>query len=302
MKRLFSYLETCVWYLCCLLMVSVSYGQSFHLMEASDGLIQVYKDGIDTPVLSQQAKPDMRPYLHPVIAPDGKGVLTEVHPSHHLHQTGIYWGLKKVNGRDFFMNNGGDYYKKQAARIIKKEGSSVSWQTVYDLIDERGAGIIRETQKWQLQEREGVILLDLEWRGVGLKKVTMEQFFVGGLFIRMPWYAGIAGEAVNALGEKNMAQAEGHRAIWMDVGMEIEGRDEWGHIAILDHPDNVAFPSPWRVDNQLGVGPSRQILGNWSLSIGESATEKYRLVIYTGDLDNYKLRRLWKNYICETNQ
>ena len=276
-------------------------GQSFEIQPDYDsGLLKILKAGTNDPVVTQNAKKGMRPYLHPITTPDGKGVLTEIHPSHHLHQTGIYWGLKKVNGRDFFMNHAGDYYQYQSLRIIKTSGETVSWETVYDLIDEHGDGILRETQTWSLKEEDGFFLLDLEWQGMGLIDVRIEKFFVGGLFMRMPWANGIAGEAINSMGERNSAEAEGHRSVWVDVGMEISGIEDWGHIAILDHPDNVAFPTPWRIDHQLGIGPSRQILGDWHLGKDETTVEKYRLVIYTGVLDREKMAGLWKNYVCES--
>ncbi len=275
--------------------------QSFEIrVNPNSELLKIYKKGIEAPVVTQNAKKGMRPFLHPVRIPDGKGVLTEIHPSHHLHQTGIYWGLKKVNGRDFFMNHGENYYRFQSLKILVKNGLSVSWQTIYDLINEEGNGILRETQTWSLREEGGIFLLDIEWKAKGLTHVKIEKFFVGGLFMRMPWFEGIQGEAVNSLGEKNSTEAEGHRSIWVDVGMKISGMDNWGHIAILDHPDNEAFPTPWRVDHQLGIGPSRQILGDWNLEENETTTEKYRLIIYTGKLNKDKMTELWKNYVCES--
>jgi methane monooxygenase PmoA-like len=277
------------------------YSQSFDIQsDYNSGQLKVLKEGLNVPVVTQNAKKGMRPYLHPIRTPDGKGVLTEIHPSHHLHQTGIYWGLKKVNGRDFFMNNSEDYYQFKSLKIIKKTGDTVQWETVYNLINEQGTGILRETQIWSLREADGIFLLDLEWQGEGLMDVKIEKFYVGGLFMRMPWVEGIEGELVNAMGEKNSAEAEGHRSVWVDVGMKIAGIEDWGHIAVLDHPDNVAFPTPWRVDTQLGVGPSRQILGDWELKEGETTIEKYRLVIYTGKLDKEKMAGLWKNYVCES--
>ena len=46
-------------------------------------------------LLTQNVHPHIRPYIHPIIAPDGNGTLTEFSPAHHKHQTGLYWGLKK---------------------------------------------------------------------------------------------------------------------------------------------------------------------------------------------------------------
>ena len=64
--------------------------------------ISIFRLAGTTPILTQVAKKDFRPYLHPIMAPDGKGVITEYSPGHHKHQTGIYWGYTRVNGRDYF--------------------------------------------------------------------------------------------------------------------------------------------------------------------------------------------------------
>ena len=62
------------------------------------GTLSVYRGSQPAPVLVQNARPDARPYLHPIAAPDGHGVLTEYRPAHHPHQTGLYWGFTRVNG------------------------------------------------------------------------------------------------------------------------------------------------------------------------------------------------------------
>ena len=49
------------------------------------GTIEIYRKGGESPILTQHARPNHRPYIHPIIAPDGKGVLTEYSPSHHQH-------------------------------------------------------------------------------------------------------------------------------------------------------------------------------------------------------------------------
>jgi hypothetical protein len=63
---------------------------------------------------------------------------------------------------------------------------------------------------------------------------------------------------------------------------------------LFDHPDNKDFPVPWRVDSQMGMGPSRQILGDWKLKKDETAVNRYRIVIYTGSRNDEQLTRLWK--------
>ena len=249
----------------------------------------------ETLLLVQNVKSDIRPYIHPIIAPDGIGVVTEFSPSHHKHQTGLYWGLKKVNGRDYFMNWKGDYWRRVSASVISGHGPTVKWQTVYDLLDDKGSAILTETQIWSMQQSEGKFLLDLAWRGEAKTEVRMEKFYVGGLFLRMPWRDGIAGEVINAEGKKN-AEAEGKRSKWNDIGIQIDGRKDKAHIAILDHPKNADSPVAWRVDNELGIGPSRQILGDWSIQNGKAEIIRYRLVVYAGEFRAVDINQLWKKY------
>lgn len=258
--------------------------------------ISIFQNKSMTPVLTQVVKKEERSYIHPIIAPDGNGVLTEYRPGHHLHQTGIFWGLKLVNGRDFFMHWQSDYWRGVSTRVLNDKGKSVRWQTVYDMLDENGNTIVVETQNWTMQHVNDKYVLDLEWRGEAKEDVVMGKFYVGGLFVRMPWAKGTIGEIVNSSGLKDSA-IEAQRAIWSDVGIKVEGRDDFAHIAIFDHPNNKAFPTPWRVDSQLGIGPSRQIIGDWKIDKCNIEIIRYRLIVYTGKLDSAELTNLWKDFI-----
>ena len=89
------------------------------------GTLAVYRAGSQQLVLQQPAKPGVRPYLHPIMAPDGRGVLTESSPSHHPHQTGLYWGFTRVNGRDYFHHPGSDYWRRVAVTVLHKVAVTV---------------------------------------------------------------------------------------------------------------------------------------------------------------------------------
>lgn len=264
-----------------------------------DTTISVFTRNSKEPILTQVSRVDNRPYIHPIVAPDGKGIFTEYRPTHHHHQTGLYWGLKLVNGRDFFMNWNKDYYRLVSARIITPKGQKVKWQIVDELLDEKGNVSLTETHNWTMQKINDQYLLDLEWRGEAKTDITFGQFYVGGLFIRMPWHKGIEGDIVNAVGQRNSKEAEAQRAIWADVGLQIEGRADMGHVAIFDHPENKVFPTPWRVDSQLGLGPSLQILSDWKLAKGETEVIRYRIIVYAGTRDPANLTKQWLQFIRE---
>ncbi|MCX5761359.1 MAG: PmoA family protein [Gemmatimonadetes bacterium] len=263
--------------------------------DASTHTISVYRDGIASPILTQNARPDFRPYLHPIVAPDGQGVLTEFSPDHHKHQTGLYWGFTRVNGRDYFHNPANGYWRRVSFAPIVAQGAEVKWSTVYHLLDAADQAILAETQIWTMRDRGDRYFLDLEWKGEGLGDVTVGKYEYGGLFLRMPWRTGMEGAAVNSHGQRNN-EATGQRALWVDVGMKVGGRQDLAHVGILDHPRNSGHPLPWRVDGQMGIGPCRAIAGDWHLAKGRTEIIRHQIVVYTGALDDAALAAAWRAY------
>lgn len=70
----------------------------------TDHQLAIARSPLTTPLLVQQARPHHRPYIHPILALDGCGVLTEDAPPHHPWQHGLYVGLNDVNGVGFWMD------------------------------------------------------------------------------------------------------------------------------------------------------------------------------------------------------
>ena len=259
------------------------------------GTLSVYRAGRRDAILTQNARPDARPYLHPIAAPDGQGMVTEFSPEHHKHQTGLYWGFTRVNGRDFFHNPHGDYWRRVSMTVTAASGDEVRWQTVYDLLDEAKNTILTETLRWSMREDKGRFLLDLEWRGEARTDVTIGKYDYGGLFLRMPWREGMPAEVVNAARQRN-ERAEGQRAMWIDVGMQVDGRKDLVHVALLDHPDNAGYPQAWRVDGQFGVGAARSRAADWTIKKGETEVIRNRLLVYTGNLNDVELTNALSDY------
>jgi putative membrane-bound dehydrogenase-like protein len=259
------------------------------------GTIAVFRTGSPTPLVTHNVRADFRPYVDPIAAPDRKGVLTEFSPDHHKHQTGLFWGFTRVNGRDYFHNPGADHWRRVSANVVQATGAEVRWQTVYDLLDEAGSPVLTETQRWAMRERNGRFVLDLEWRGEAKVDITVSRYDYGGLFLRMPWREGVRGEVVNAARQRN-ERAEGQRAMWIDVGMQVPGRDDLAHIAIFDHPDNTGYPQAWRVDAQLGVGSARSRAADWTLARGQTELIRHQFVVYTGALDDMEMTAAWAEF------
>lgn len=291
------------------------------VLDEETGSISIFREGEDEPIVTQNAAAEHRPFLHPIVAPDGKGLATQYSPGHHPHQTGLYWGFTRVNGepmdadtlrqwfyrrdkpeeiakavgRDYFHNPGGDYWRRDSATVVTEAGTEVQWQTVYGMLDAEGKAFMTETQNWSMRAEEDRFILDLEWAGEAHTDVSINEMSYGGMFLRMPWTRDIPGEAVNAARQRNR-QAEGQRAMWVDVGMQVEGRDDFLHVAIFDHPMNAGYPQTWRVDGQLGVGPTRARMGDWHIPEGATEVIRHRLIVYTGELNDLELTEDWEEY------
>jgi len=274
-----------------LLLPLLAAAQPLRLSRTPSGSIELRRAGAAAPLLVQNAPAGMRPYLHPLIAPDGKGVLTEFRPPHHLHQTGIYFGLCAVNGRSFFHNTDGAFFRGRGARV-EKDGR---WSVETDWLAQDGSVLLRETQHWKAADFGAYYVLDLDWVGRAAVDLIIGRYDYGGLFIRMPWKPGIRGDAINSEGQSKK-DAEGQRARWVDVGMEIEGRSDQAHIALLDHRGNPEHPVPWRVDGNLGIVPSRSRLGDWKIARGQASRARYRLVVYTGEWNRDLIEKCWKSW------
>ena len=96
MKRIYAILFCSIW------TITVGSEAAAHetlraVQDKSTQAISIFRNDEEKPILTQNARPDFRPYLHPIEAPDGKGTLTEYSPGHHKHQTGLYWGFTRVN-------------------------------------------------------------------------------------------------------------------------------------------------------------------------------------------------------------
>ena len=153
-----------------------------------------------------------------------------------------------------------------------------------------------ETKLWSFRIEEGNYILDLIWTGKGVQDVIIGEYKYGGMFLRMPWTPEINGYAMNNDGLQG-EKAEGKNAKWVDIAMQVKGRENLAHIVMMDHPDNPGYPSKWRIDNKLGVGPCYARSGEWNIAKGSSISFKHRLLVYTGKQNKKLHKKCWSDHI-----
>jgi putative membrane-bound dehydrogenase-like protein len=257
--------------------------------------ISVFRSASRTPMLSQHAGPQTRPYIYPLVAPDGTVV---------TGTAGLFWALSNLNGRDYLDNSGGNYWRRVSVDVTHPTGEEVRWQTTYDLLDQSGSRLLTETARWSMREVNGAFALSLEWRGQAHVDVTIGGSTRGdpttrssddtaGLFLSLP--AGRqAGDVVNAARQRNERAAD-QRAMWIDAAVRT-GRSAPAHVAIFDYPDNPGYPQTWRIDRQSGIAAARPRTGAWAIKKGDTETVRYQVRIYSGTLDDVRMDSAWAEY------
>jgi hypothetical protein len=262
--------------------------------------IEVYRAGETRPLATQVAVPNRRPYLHPLLAPDGVGELTEDAPTHHPWQHGLYVGLNDVNGVGFWTEgiqrsptDGTFHPDPLLPPTVNRE--YVSWSVVTEWRAPNGEPLLTETQSWTLRDALTTISLDLRWTLTATVNLRFGNYPYGGLFLRMPYRPETGGSILTSEG-LGLPDAEGRRARWVAVSMRVAGRANVAGIAILDHPSNAEHPVPWRVDGQLGISPSRCIAGAWELMSRASTTSRYRVVAFCGETDAGAIEAAWRSW------
>lgn len=258
--------------------------------------LDIRRRGQEAPLLTQHAGADRRPYIHPLLAPDGIGSLTEDAPSHHPWQHGLYVGLNGVNGIDFWKDQAGSgTFHPAPITEADATGDSAQWAVETTWRDPDGAALLVERQGWTLRDAGAIVVIDLDWQISATTDLTFEQYAYGGLFLRMPYRPALGGVVLTSerLGH---GEADGQRARWAAVAMPIAERQDWAGVAILDHPTNPEHPVPWRIDRQFGISPSRCIAGAWHLSQGATAGARYRLIAFSGTPDASGIEAQWRTF------
>lgn len=250
-------------------------------------------------VLQHNARPGMRPYIHPLRGVDGQACLTEDSPWHHPWQHGIQTGFHGVNGCDFWFDPGQN--AKAVIGTIEPSTPNIlgedppTWSIDAKWRHDDGSELFDETQTWSLAEADDGLFLDLDWEMTAVPDVVIAQGSYGGFFIRMPFRAGSEAKVVSSTGLEDNA-TEQQAAAWVDLQMPVNRGNVRAAIALLDHPNNSGHPAHWRVDGQRGINPAPCIPGEIKLSAGESMMYRYRLVLHDGTLTTDRIGTLWETY------
>jgi hypothetical protein len=255
----------------------------------------------------------LRPYLHQVYAPGGGPSLTQDRPTDHPWQHGIFIGLHGVNGLDFWVEHRAKPEVRGEVRCVgiadlRADERTASWTALNEWRGPDGALVLEEghTVCVHRPTSPDCYEVDLTWALTGAVPVTIARDTYGGLSVRLVYHPEHT--HLNANRQTGIGCAE-QRAAWCDVSAPFDGSPDWtaedlmagawNGVAVLDHPLNATFPTPWRVDQQGLINPSPSLLGDWHLEPGEDSVFRYRLVVHHGAGTFDHLQSRWQQFASE---
>ena len=242
-----------------------------------------------------------RPFCHPLNLP-GAPPLTMNEPGDHVHHQGLWVAWKKVNDVNFWEQpaKGADptgFGKIVHQRItsLNTTTDSASITTENAWIDWQGTTHLTEVRKITVHtpyDNTMQISVGLTLRPI-LPEVVLDlrRGDPGGMG---RYYSGMAirfdniitpGKLLDADGRTEPMDIFGQQSKWCSFTSQHPSDNETYGVAIIDHPDNPRYPTPWWVRNRENyclIHPSPVYHEPFHLSHDESLTLRYRVVLYRG--------------------
>lgn len=256
-----------------------------------------------------------KPYFYPVIGPTGENMTRhwpmddsfDDEEQDHPHHRGVWYGLGRVNGFDFW-HQAGDRGDRKFGMIRHKamdgvqmsdEDLTIRMKSEWLEHGKPSNRIMSDRREFRLfYTKGGALVLDAAITLIAdAGDVLIEDDKEGAWSVRAIPTLRLEGEhakgdILNSEGIQGKS-AWGKRAKWVDYfGVDRAG-NEVG-IAVFDHPSNLRHPTWWHARhyglltaNPFGQGHFEEDVdetaGNYTIPNGESVTFRYRTIFHEGD-------------------
>ncbi len=235
------------------------------------------------------------PFFYPVNGPLSGGSVTSMRNGEYPHHSSLFFGCDQVNG--------GNYWQEglERGRIISvnaeilKEGGDSVVVTDECIWSRPGAGSpVKDSRKFVITSPSAVVrLIDVEITMEMLLDVSIKKTNHSLFSARMAADLSVnnGGTLVNAEGESGEKATFGKTSPWMDFsgkrGDFVEG------MAILQHPSNPWYPSPWFTRDYGFFSPTPMY---WPkddketvMKKGEKLVLRYRVIVHGGNVSEAKI-------------
>lgn len=242
------------------------------------------------------------PFFYPVNGPLSGGSVTSMRNGEYPHHSSLFFGCDQVNGGNYWQEGleRGRIISSNA-EILKEGGDTVVISD--ECIWSRPGAVspVKDTRKFTITAPSAKIYqMDVEITMVTLMDVHIKKTNHSLFSARMAADLSVkcGGTMINAEGETAEKGTFGKNSPWMDYygkrGENIEG------LAILQHPSNPWFPSPWFTRDYGFFSPTPMYWPQQGeetfLKKGETLLLRYRVLVHGGTTAEAKIAEAFKQY------
>jgi hypothetical protein len=243
-----------------------------------------------------------KPYLFPVMGPDGKP-MTEDAPGDHVHHHSLYFSHDEVEGYHYWTEGRGSSsirHEKFLKVFDEKERPGFTSVNAWMAGDKP---LLRDTRTFRfvpLEKGEYLIDICIQFEAVD-REVTFGQTKEAGLpGLRVApelRVRGGRGRIVNSEGKINEKECWSKKAKWVDyTGQRAD--DTWVGIALMAHPSNRPYPPAWHARDYGLLGANYT---NWheakTLKPGEAPWKlRSRFYIHRGKTEDARVAEQFERY------
>jgi len=242
------------------------------------------------------------PFFYPVNGPVSGGSVTSMRNAEYPHHSSLFFGCDLVNGGNWWQEGleRGRIISVNA-EIVKQGGDSLV--ITDECIWSRPGAVspIKDTRKIIITSPSaGLSQIDVSIIMEMLTDVTIKKTNHSLFSARMAADLSVknGGTMINAEGLKSEKDTFGKNSPWIDFygkrGDAVEG------LAILQHPSNPWYPSPWFTRDYGFMSPTPMY---WPkndtdtfMKKGSALTLRYRVVVHAGDHNQAKIAEAFEKY------
>lgn len=259
----------------------------------------------------------VRPYLNPVIGPEGKSVVRKPVPEgnpeklDHKHHRGILVAHGDVNGTDNWSEEEG-HGKTIHKKFIEVKSGPVFGKihSLNDWVDNKDKKLLEEERiiiVYNLPENSRIIDHTTILRASEREVVFGDTKESGLLSVRVVPSMNVTetGTFENSLGGVNEGECWGKRASWCDYYGEVENTVMG--ISVFDHPENLRYPTWWHIRNYglmtanfFGLSyfsGDKTKSGTYILPAYKELKLLHRIYIHPGNTAYGKVREKYLNFL-----
>ena len=246
------------------------------------------------------------PFFFPVNSPVSGASVTSMRNGIYPHHSSLFFGCDRVNG--------GNYWQEGlergrivsiGARILETGGDKVViedeciWKRPDADAPVKDKRLITITSP-----AENIFQLDFDIEMEMLMDVNIPVTNHSLFSVRMAEDLSVkqGGVMVNSEGQSGEKATFGQRAAWMDFYGERKATGFEG-IAIMQHPSNKWFPSPWFTRDYGFMSPTPMYWPedgeSTNLKKGEKVNLRYRVIVHGGSVDEAGISKLYERYKAE---